>query len=196
MNKNDTNDLKDVIVLANDEIVVESFAGFEIVEPAGKGYFTITNKRLIYHATYRGKLSSSIAVRECALENVGVISSEFGRRTHKLQRTIGLIILLLGLGLLGYGIGALYAEVLKLGPYARIVGGVLAVLGLIVALTAKRKMFSLDIFTRTPQTNFLSFTSDFFQSPNRGRIRIKPTRETHQLIKELGKHVLEARSKY
>lgn len=53
MNKNDTNDLKDVIVLANDEIVVESFAGFEIVEPAGKGYFTITNKRLIYHATYR-----------------------------------------------------------------------------------------------------------------------------------------------
>ena len=195
MNKNDTNDLKDVIVLANDEIVVESFAGFEIVEPAGKGYFTITNKRLIYHATYRGKLSSSIAVSECALENVGVISvnSEEGRTNC---RTIGLIILLLGLGLLGYGIGALYAEVLKLGPYARIVGGVLAVLGLIVALTAKRKMFSLDIFTRTPQTNFLSFTSDFFQSPNRGRIRIKPTRETHQLIKELGKHVLEARSKY
>ena len=57
MNKNDTNDLKDVIVLANDEIVVESFAS---KLSAMKGYFTITNKRLIYHATHRGKLSSSI----------------------------------------------------------------------------------------------------------------------------------------
>jgi hypothetical protein len=56
-------------------------------------------------------------------------------------------------------------------------------------------MFSLEVFTNTPHSNFVSLTSDFFQSPSRGRIKIKPNRETSMMIKELGKYVLEAKAR-
>ncbi|HEY8395371.1 MAG TPA: hypothetical protein VIK96_01180 [Bacilli bacterium] len=195
MNKIESYDLKDVIAFANNETVIESFAGFEIVEPEGKGFFTITNRRLIYHATFKGKLSSSIAVRECALEDVGVISSEYGKRANKLQSTIGLVLLIFGLAGLIYGLVSYFVETLKYGLYSSIAGGILFLSGLIVTLTSKRKMFFLEIYTKSPQANFVSLTSDYFQSPSRGRIKIKPTRETHQLIRELGKHILEAKRK-
>jgi len=195
MDRIDLNELNDVIALANNEMILESFAGFEIVEPKGKGFFTITNKRLIFHATYKGNLSSSVAIRECALENVGVISSEYGKRAHKLQRAIGIIILFLGLALLGYGIAGRFSSSLPLGNLGLPVGGGVFLIGLIVMLTSKRKMFSLEICTRTPQTSFVTFMSDFFQSPTKGKIKIKPTKETQLLIKELGKHVIEARNR-
>lgn len=196
MSKNDLSiDINDVVVLANNETVLETFAGFEIVEPLGKGYFTITNRRLIYYATFRDKLSNSIAVRECALEDVGVISSEYGKRTNKIQKTIGLIIFFIGLILSAYGVYNYAIEELEYGLPALIVGGVFFLTGLIVILTSKRKMFSLEVFTNTPHSNFVSLTSDFFQSPSRGRIKIKPNRETSMMIKELGKYVLEAKAR-
>ncbi|MGI6767623.1 MAG: hypothetical protein ACOX43_00785 [Bacilli bacterium] len=196
MSKNDLNiEINDVVVLANNESVLETFTGFEIIEPIGKGYFTITNRRLIYYATFRDKLSNSIAVRECSLEDVGVISSEYGKRTNKLQKTIGFIIFLLGLALVLYGVSNFVIKKVPYGLEALIAGGVFFLAGLIVVVTSKRKMFSLEVFTNTSQSNFVSLTSDYFQSPSRGRIKIKPNRETGSMIKALGKYVLEAKAR-
>jgi hypothetical protein len=196
MAKNEINvEINQVISLANNETVLQTFEGFEVVDPVGKGYFTITNQRLVYYATFRDKLSNSITVRECPIDSIGEIASEYGKRTSKLQKTIGLIIFLIGLAVLIYG-SATYIET-ELGYRlpAFIIGGVFFLIGLIVILTSKRKMFTLEIFTKTSRSSIVSLTSDFFQSPNRGRIKIKPNNQTIQMIKELGKYIIEARNR-
>lgn len=195
MGKNDlTIDFGDVVVLSNHEVVLKTFEGFDIVNPYGKGYFTITTQRLIYYASSKDKIAKSITVRECPVDLVGEIASEYGKRTNKLQQTIGVILLFIGLGLSGYGVFA-YLKLLAMGLYLIIGGGVLFLIGLIIALTSKRKMFTLEIFTRSSRSSVVSLTSDFFQSPNRGRIKIKPTKETIQMIKELGMHIMEAKNR-
>jgi hypothetical protein len=195
MGKNDvTIDFGNVVVLGNQEVVLKTFEGFDIVSPHGKGYFTITTQRLIYYASSRDKLAKSITVRECPVDLVGEIAAEYGKRTNRLQKAIGLILLFIGLGLLGYGVPA-YLQTLPLGLYSLIGGGVFFLVGLIVTLTAKRKMFTLEIFTRSSRSSIVSLTSDFFQSPNRGRIKIKPTNQTIQMIKELGMHIMDAKNR-
>ncbi|MDD4001068.1 MAG: hypothetical protein PHX62_09305 [Bacilli bacterium] len=196
MGKNDVSiDIDQVVSLAANERVLKTFEGFEIVEPTGKGYFTVTNYRLIYYATFRDNITNSITVRECPIENVGEISSEFGKRTKRLQKTLGLVALLLGVGgLIFGGITFLYQNLKKFQTPALVAGGILALLGLIIVLTSKRKMFTLELFTRTPRSSIVSLTSDFFQSPSRGRIKIRPNSDTNQMIKDLGKWLIEAKN--
>lgn len=186
--------LDNVVALANNEVILNTFEGFEIESPRGKGFFTITNLRLIYYATSKDKVSTSVTVRETPIELVGEIASEFGKIAKRIQKTIGFIILMLGLGSLGFGLTALLSDN-PLSTYAFIGGGVVFLVGLILLLTSKRKMFTLEIFTRSSRSSIVSLTSDLFQSPNRGRIKIKPNNQTMQMIRELGKYIQEAKSR-
>lgn len=195
MNKKDTVlDVKDTVALAADEIVVKTYEGFETVDPSGKGYFTVTNRRFIYYSTSKDSQTDSVSVSECPIESIGGINSEYGKRVKRVQKFFAVLTLLLALGGIGLGIAGSVLMRNLFTYFGYIGGGVMLAFSIILFVTCKRKIFSLEIFYKTPKTVMLSLTSDFFKTPNRSKIRVLPTSVTMQMIRELGKTILDAQN--
>jgi hypothetical protein len=187
-------DVNDAVTLAQNEVVLKTYEGFNTSDPIGKGYFTITNYRFIFYSNSKDKEVSSISVNECPIECIGGIASEFGKRVKKVQKFFAILALLIGLTGLGLGVygAVIFNQMYLLVGF--IAGGLFLILSLILLLTCKRRIFSLEIMYRIPNNVMLSLVSDFFKSPNRNKIRIIPNSESVHMIKELGKTIVEAQN--
>jgi hypothetical protein len=183
--------IKDAVKLASDEVILETYEGFEIVDPVGKGFFTITNYRFIYYASSKDKDSDSVSVTEWPINQIGGIISEMGKRVNIVQKIIAIVLFVLGMSFLGYSMYLFFNT--KVINYIFISGGCAAIItALFLYIFRKRKMFSLEVYTKTNRSSLLSLRSSFFKSPNHGKIKIKPNSTTALMIKELGKAVIEA----
>jgi hypothetical protein len=182
------------VALAADEIVIKTYEGFETLDPIGKGFFTVTNRRSIYYSSSKDSETDSVTVSECPIESIGGINSEYGKRVKRVQKFFAVLFLLLAIGGIGFGIAG---SVMKRDLFiysGYIGGGLMLILAIILFVTCKRRIFSLEIFYKTPKTVMLSLTSDFFKAPNRSKIRVLPTSVTMQMIRELGKTILDAQN--
>lgn len=195
MNKNIDFDINKAITLANNEFIIDSYEGVLTINPAGKGYFVITNFRFLYFADAKDKKSSSIAVTQCDINKIGGIKSEFGKRVNMIQSIIALIVFMVGIFLFGLLLRDFFLYDFSIIASFQlpmfILSCVLTITGLFLLIFSKRKMFSLSILT-FPSETLISFTSSFFRSPNQGKIIIKPTASTFTMIKEMGKTILNA----
>ncbi|MDY0064609.1 MAG: hypothetical protein RBS25_06015 [Bacilli bacterium] len=186
----------EVVNIAKGESIVKTYEGFETLDPAGHGSFTITTKRLLFYASYKDKEAKSTAVWEWPLENIGGIMSESGKRKNKIQVIISYLFLLVSVGFLVLAILDLTQMQTGLFPYMTsfIVAGSAFFLFILLFCLGKRKMFFLEIYSRIPMNPIISLKSSFFKSPNHGKIQIVPNSNTLQMIKELGKTIIEAQT--
>lgn len=187
-------DLSKAIILAKNEIIIDSYEGFETINPVGKGYFTITNHRFLYFATSKDKLSSSISVTQWDINGIGGIKSEFGKRANILQVLIGYVLLIIGLVGLSYVAFRFFNSNLSFKKQLEFIIPSISViiLSILLIVFSKRKMFSLEVLTNSSSSTLVSFTSSFFRSPYKGKITIKPSNSTFSMIKEIGKSILDA----
>ena len=187
-------DINDFIKLAKNEVLVKTYEGFDITDPVGKGFFSITNYRFVFYATNVSKVSNTTKIREWNLNDISGISSEYGKRENNVHKWIASFLM----GLAGVGI---FFFLLKLfskkgqDNTLLIASAAVLVIGFILFLFRKRKMFFIEVFTRAPKTSFISFSSTFFKSPTE-RIKIKPNKFTIPMIKELGTTIIEAKENY
>lgn len=185
-------DMSDIVKLAKDEIVLKTYEGFDITEPAGKGFFSITNHRFIYYSNSSSRFSNSKSILEWDINSINGISSEYGKRVNTTHRLISIIIM--GLS----GAGFFYFLLKFLGQQIQdnlvlYASTALFVLGFIIFLFRKRKMFSIEIFSSAPKVSIVSFSSTFFKSQTSGKIQMRPNKFTIQMIKEIGETIIEAK---
>lgn len=185
-------DINEVIKLANDEVIIKTYEGFEIIEPVGKGFFTITNHRFIYYSTSNNKLASSKSFIEWELDQVSGIASEYGKRDSAAQKIISYVLL----GIAGAGLFYVLLNFLSqhgLVMWALIASAALLVIGLFIFLFRKRQMFFIEIFTKSKKESIMAFSSTFYRPSSSERIKIKPNKHTVKMIQEIGSTIIEAK---
>lgn len=189
-------DITKAFILADKELILDTYEGFETINPVGKGYFVITNQRFIYLAVSKDNKSNSIAVTQWNVDGIGGMKSEFGKRVNMIQFIIASLILILAIGGFAYTMVRFIASSISLTNQLQFLIPTLIafVISILLFVFSKRKMFNLEVLTKTATSTLVSFTSDFFKSPNQGKIIIKPTSSTFNMIKELGKSILNAQN--
>lgn len=192
MASNQSVDINDVIKLSQDEEIIKTYEGFESIDPVGKGFFTITNYRFIYYATNSNKFSSSKSFIEWELNQIVGITSEYGKQDSTVHKMFASV-------LMGIAVAGIFYFLLKLLSkngkvmWILITSLVLLLIGVILFIFRRRKMFYVEIFTKTPRTSLMSFSSTLYKPSTTERIKIKPNKFTIDMIKELGAAVIEAK---
>ena len=176
--------IKNVVNFARSEEIVNVYEGFKTINPRGFGYFLITNYRFIFFKKSTDWSNKTVNMLEIPINHIGGIKSEYGRKSVKLQKIIAFIIIFLSL--VGFGLFPV------LGKYMFIVGGVLFVIGLFVFLFSRRRVFTIEIFTRSMIGSVVSLSNDFFKLKKETRILVRA--DTGEMIRDLGKTILEAQT--
>ena len=187
-------DINKAVTLAHNEVIINSYEGFETINPRGKGYFAITNFRFLYFAVSKDNLSNSISVSQWDINGIGGITSEAGKRVKIIQRIVAIVLLLAGITGIGYSLYRvlIFNFTLTIQLPLLIVSGVALLVSMFLFIFGKHKMFSLEVLTNTASTSLVSLTSSFFRSPNDDKILIRPSASTFRMIREIGKTILEA----
>ncbi|MCK9537293.1 MAG: hypothetical protein M0R05_06935 [Bacilli bacterium] len=174
--------IQNVVNLARNEETINIYEGFKTINPRGFGYFLITNYRFIFFKKSTEWSNKTVNMLEIPIEHIGGIKSEYGRKSVKIQKIIAFVVILLSL--VSFGLFKV------LGNFMFIVGGVLFVTGLLILLFSRRRVFTIEIFTKSIIGSIVSLSNDFFKLKKETRIVVRA--ETGEMIRDLGKTILEA----
>ena len=185
-------DIEDVIKLAKNEIIIKTYEGFDIIEPAGKGFFLITNFRFIYYSINANKLASSKSILEWDLHDISGISSEYGKRVSNIQKAIASLFMFLSLAGIFFFLIKFFSDNGKdnIVLFSSIA---LFIIGFIIFLFRKRKVFYIELFSKYPKESLICFSSNAFNSSSLETIKITPNKFTTLMVKELGTTIIEAK---
>lgn len=175
--------IQNVVNLAKGEEIINIYEGFKTINPRGYGYFMVTNYRFIFFKKSNDWSNKTTSMVEIPINHIGSIKSEYGRKAIRLQKIIAWIIILLSL--VSFGLFSV------LGKIMFIVGGVLFVGGLLVLLFSRRRVFTIEICTKSVIGTIISVSNDYFKLKKDTRIIVRA--ETGQMIRDLGKTVLDAK---
>jgi len=186
VSKQKSTDIRELVNLANNEVIVKYYEGFKTAFPRGYGGFLITNYRFIFLKKSEEWNNKTVTMTEIPLSHIGGIKSEYGRKAIKLQKVIATILFLLGATGLALGLAKV------LGSYMNIIGGVFLAAAIIVFIFSRRRVFSLEILSKSATGSMLSVTNDFFKKKKDTKILVG--KETSDLIRDLGKAFIEAQN--
>jgi hypothetical protein len=182
MMKETSVDIKNVVNLAREEEIINVYEGFKTQNPSGLGYFLITNFRFIFFKKTTEWRNKTVNMLEIPIGHIGGIKSEYGRKAVKLQVLIALSVMLLGL----VGVGLNFV----LGKFMLYIGVALFVIGLLIVIFSRRRVFTIEIFTKSTIGSVVSITNDYLKLNKATRIVVRP--ETFAMIRDLGKSIMEA----
>ena len=177
-------EIGDVINLARGEEIINVYEGFKTQNPSGYGYFLITNFRFVFFKKSTEWRNKTVNTLEIPVNHIGGIKSEHGRKAVKMQVLIALSIILLSL--VGFGLNSV------LGKVMLYVSAPVLLAGLLVLIFSRRRVFTLEIFTKSAMGSVVSLTNDFFKLKKATRIDVRS--ETFKMIRDLGKTITEAQS--
>lgn len=177
-------EIGDVINLARGEEIINVYEGFKTQNPSGYGYFLITNFRFVFFKKSTEWRNKTVNTLEIPVNHIGGIKSEYGRKAVKMQVLIALSIILLSL--VGFGLNFV------LGKVMLYVSAPVMLAGLLVLIFSRRRVFTIEIFTKSTMGSVVSLTNDFFKLKKATRIVVRS--ETFKMIRDLGKTITEAQS--
>lgn len=122
--------------LAEGEFVVRSYVAAELKRPSGKGYLTVTNKRIMFH----GRTQKSMIRKEVALDSVSGMESFVGTNYNYYLLVLGGLLCLIGLYVLVSVIGNSRHAGLEVVPGVILplfVGGMCILAGIVQSCTVR-----------------------------------------------------------
>ena len=145
-NNNIDFDINKAITLTKSEYIIELYQGF------------VTNYRFLYFAVSKDKQSNSIAVTQWDINGIGGIKSEIGKRVSTIQSIIATFTLLLSFTGFIYMFINYFANNLAISKqlWLLIPSGIIFILAIFLFIFSKRRMFSLEVMTKSSFTSLVS----------------------------------------
>lgn len=175
------------IVLAENEKRIKTYHCTNMDNPVAKGYLTITNKRVMFHATG----SAGEFYEDAHIDSVSGVATSYGSTTNPLKIILGLIMLAASLVLFSavgrFGNPPIYIT-------TALVSGFLATL---LLFTSRNQYFYLNIMS-SGGTSAISVRCDSNNISKFGNLAgvflaktAKPTNATYLMTSELGSLIMD-----
>jgi hypothetical protein len=180
------------------ETYVKIYNCINLSDSTGEGIIGITNERLIFIGKSKTSKESSTTTYELPIHDVGAIRSGFGRSVNLKRKNIGTLLLVVGLLLAAVGAVISFTTMIPLPEpmYGYIgigVGAVVAIVGMVILSGNVKKQFYVEICTNKPINTFFLAKSFGLSSSDVNIIYASPTKETNQMLKEIGSVIATAK---
>lgn len=164
-------------VLSEDEVIVKHYHCASVKLPNSDGFLTVTNKRVIFHASDPGEISRICF--EVLLDSVSGISCLIGQNIKAGRLVFAILITLFSFSLF---------------KDSTFLGIILILLGFILAISACKATYSLKIYSSKANGSPINLgegATSFVGNSSIYSISCKPTPETKVMIKELGAIIID-----
>jgi hypothetical protein len=175
------------IILGENEKRIKTYHCTNMDNPVAKGYLTVTNKRVIFHATG----STGEFYEDAHIENVSGVATSFGSTTNPLKIVLGIIMLVTTL-VLFFAVGRFDNSPVYI--VAALVSGIIATL---LLFTSRNQYFYLNIMSNSGASaiNVRCDSNNISKFGNFAGVFLaktaKPTNATYLMTSELGSLIMD-----
>jgi hypothetical protein len=198
MSKKDSiQNLDNYILPISGEKYVKIYNCINLTDSTGEGLIGISNERLVFVSKSKTSKESSTTIYEIPIYDVGAIRSGFGRSINIKKKNIGTSLLVIGLLIAAVSAVAMFTEFLlevaDFAIYGFILAAVVAIAGIIVLSGNVKRQFYVEICTNKPISTFFLAKSFGLSSNDVNVIYASPTKETSNMLKEIGSVIATAK---
>ncbi|HOI46291.1 MAG TPA: hypothetical protein PLR26_01035 [Bacilli bacterium] len=180
------------------EKYVKIYNCINLSDSSGEGIIGITNERLIFIGKSKTSKESSTTTYEIPIHDVGAIRSGFGRTVNLKRKNIGTWLLVIGLLIAAFGAVLSFTTMIPVqdilyGYIGLGVGAILSIVGIVILSGNVKKQFYVEICTNKPINTFFLAKSFGLSASDVNVIYASPTKETNQMLKEIGSVIATAK---
>ena len=186
------------IPLCKNEEVYKVFESFKITNPKGIGFFVITNLRFIFLSLKKGKSTKGLTWQETPIQDVnGRISSGYGKTIRTGMRKFGAFLIFFALvALIAAFVVPSVAPTLPIQPivYYGVAGG-FVLFSIILFFASIKRMFFIEVLTDHNYHSIIKLSNNSKNQELFSRLYINPSKSTNEMIRDLGKSILDVKAK-